>query len=437
MSHKQNHEKSGNSIQLLRGNLNDVEHQYEVLLTSSPIGIYVTQNGKFQYVNSKFQEYSGYSEKELLGKESLSLVHPEDRDNVRRLAIQALKKQLAVPYEFRSVKKNGEVAWNMETVSSINYRGHRGVIGSYMEITDKKIVEEALRKSEERYQSILETIEDGYYESDLAGNVTFFNKAGVKILGYPREELIGMNFRHFTDDEYKQALFNIFHNIFKTDTPIKGTEWKIIQKDGTQIICEVSASLIKDSEGSPLGFRGILRDITERKNLENLIRQQAFHDPLTGLPNRLLFTDRYNTALAVAKRKQHMMAVMMLDLDKFKEINDSLGHQTGDILLKQVGNRLVSLLRHSDTVGRIGGDEFLLLLAEISSIEDVIAIGDKILHSFKEPFFCKQHKIYITASIGIALAPEQDVELEFLMRHADNAMYKAKESGRNNYHVHL
>jgi diguanylate cyclase (GGDEF)-like protein/PAS domain S-box-containing protein len=305
-----------------------------------------------------------------------------------------------------------------------------------MEITGKKIAEEALRKSEERYQSILETIEDGYYESDLAGNVTFFNDAGIKMIGYSREEFIGMNFRQFTDDEYKKALFNIFNNIFKTGKPIKGTEWKMTRKDGAQIICEVSASLIKDSKSSPLGFRGILRDITERKNVEETIKQQAFHDPLTGLPNRLLFTDRYNTALAVAKRKQHMIAIMMLDLDKFKEINDSFGHQTGDILLNQVGNRLVSLLRQSDTVGRIGGDEFVLLLAEISSIEDTVAIGDKILHSFKEPFFCKQHKIYVTASIGIALAPKQGVELEFLMRHADNAMYKVKESGRNNYHVY-
>lgn len=403
------------------------------LAVSSLIGIYVLHDGTFRFVNPKFQEYVGYSAEELIGRSSLEIVHPEDRDSVRENAVKMLKKRQSRPYEFRTVTKNGQVKWTMETVTSVYFDGKKSVLGNYVDINDRKRSEEILKASEERYRTILENIEDGYYEVDLKGVLTFFNESLCKISGFPGKELMGTKISQYVDKNDLKKIFRITQEIYQTGQPKKHLDFQIICQDGFKRHIEISSSLIRDLSGNPIGFRGIARDIDERKKAEATIFHMAYHDTLTGLPNRMLFNDRLNMAISTARRNDKKFAVMMLDLDGFKLVNDLLGHDIGDLLLQNVGYRLRSHLRRSDTVARMGGDEFMLLLPEINRKEDAEAIAKKIINSFHQGFILKNQKLRITASIGIAIYPDSGTDFDMLKKNADIAMYKVKEKGRDNF----
>ncbi|MEN6621153.1 MAG: PAS domain S-box protein [Smithella sp.] len=403
------------------------------LAVSSLIGIYVLHKGRFRFVNPKFQEYIGYSAAELIGMKSLDIVHPEDRASVRENAVKMLKMQRIKPYEFRTITKSGQVKWTMEMVSSVFFDGQKSILGHYIDINDRKKSEEILKASEERYRTILENIEDGYYEVDLKGVLKFFNESLCKISGYPREDLIGTRTSRYLDKNALNKLSNISKKICETGQPRKHADFQIICKDGFKKHIEISSSLIKDLSGNPTGFRGIARDIDERKKAESTIFHMAYHDTLTGLPNRMLFNDRLNMAISMARRNNKKFAVMMLDLDGFKQVNDLLGHDIGDLLLQNAGYRLRSHLRRSDTVARMGGDEFMLLLPEINKKEDAEAIAKKIINSFHYGFCLESHELNITASIGIAIYPDSGTDFDMLKKNADIAMYKVKERGRDNF----
>jgi diguanylate cyclase (GGDEF)-like protein len=182
-------------------------------------------------------------------------------------------------------------------------------------------------------------------------------------------------------------------------------EWEIITKGGKKKQVELSVSLIRDAKGNPLGFRGIISDITDRRKAEETIRHQAFHDPLTGLANRTLFYDRMHMAFNSAKRGGKMVAVIILDLDNFKGINDSKGHKVGDEVLKSISGRLSKMVRASDTVARYGGDEFTLIIPSLSSEENALIVAQKIVKAFNKSFHLDNGDITVTASIGVAIYP--------------------------------
>ncbi|OGN95198.1 MAG: hypothetical protein A2Z75_02310 [Chloroflexi bacterium RBG_13_50_10] len=405
----------------------------QALLRCAGTGIYIVQNGKFQYANALFQELTGYSEPELLGKYSLDLVHPEDREKVRENAIESLKGGSSLPYEYRFVKKNGDIIWVLEKVTSTEYKGKRATVGSFIDITERKQLEKAINKSEARYRTILEEIQDNYFEVDIAGNFTFVNDATCRTLGHSKEELIGVNYRVFMAKEDIEVVYQDFNRVYRTGETTKGLSYKFIQKNGNIGFGELSVSSIKNEKGEVIAFRGIARDVTERKRLEHELADVASHDFLTGLPNRMLLHDRLGVGLQQAQRNDTRLAVMMLDLDRFKVVNDTFGHSVGDRVLMAAGERLVSLVRKSDTIARVGGDEFLVLLPKISSIEDTIKVAQKILAAFRKPFILNDHKIRITTSVGIASYPEDGADVETLLRNADIAMYWVKEQGRDNY----
>jgi diguanylate cyclase (GGDEF)-like protein/PAS domain S-box-containing protein len=408
---------------------------HKILIINSPIGIYLVQNGRFKFVNNKFKEYTGFSDEELLGRDALSLVLPEDRERVRQNAILMLKGKSSSPYEFRVINKKGEIMWTLETVASITYRGQRSVLGNYMDITGQKAMEEVIRESRERFRTIIESIEDGYGEIDMDANLTFFNDSFLGIVGYTRDEFMGMNLQEFIDQEDLPKLIQALDEVRKTEKASRGIEVKFIRKGGARRYIETSISLITDVKGQTVGFRGIIRDTTDRRDMEDTIRKLAYYDSLTGLPNRLLLTDRLKMTMAHAKRNKKKLALMMLDLDKFKEVNDTLGHQMGDWLLQRVGDRLTDLIRESDAVTRMGGDEFVVLLPEISRTKDSMVVAKKILASFQGPFLCNDHKLSITTSVGIAIFPDHGQDGNTLMKHADIAMYQAKGKGGNNYQI--
>jgi diguanylate cyclase (GGDEF)-like protein/PAS domain S-box-containing protein len=299
---------------------------------------------------------------------------------------------------------------------------------------DRIKVREAMERSEERYRNILDNMQDSYIELDLAGNFTFINEATCRNLGYTMQELIGANFGVIApgQDDIK-AIFKVYNEVYRTGEPHTGFAFKIIRKDGSTGYAETSISLIKNEQGSNIGFRSVGRDVTERKQMEQKLEEMATHDYLTGLPNRVLLLDRFTIAAALAHRNKARLAVMSLDLDRFKSINDNLGHDAGDQVLKAVGVRLTGLIRASDTLARIGGDEFILVMLETNHVGDAATIAQKILDSFTEPLSIDGHELHLTTSIGIAVYPKDAQDMETLTKKSDAAMYYCKGHGRNQF----
>ena len=266
-------EESESERKRIEAALRESEERYKNFVEKSFAGVYVVQNGLFVYLNDNAASFAGYNPEELKGRRSDSIVHPEDLSRTKEKAAKMLKGKASSPYEFRIVTKDGQIRWIMEMLSSIQYDGRKAILGNSMDITERKQAEEALRESEEKYRAIIENIEEGYHEVDIKGNFTFFNESMCKFMGYEREELLGMNNRQYTDEENARKVYQVYNRVYRTGEPVKNFEWQIIRKDGDRRDVEVSISLIRDAEGHPTGFRGIARDTTERKRVEEELRQ--------------------------------------------------------------------------------------------------------------------------------------------------------------------
>jgi diguanylate cyclase (GGDEF)-like protein/PAS domain S-box-containing protein len=411
----------------------DLSHLAKAIISSAGVGIYIVQHGKFVYVSELYQKLSGYTDAELIGTYSLGNIYPDDRKMVREEAIKCLKGESFEPYEYRFVKKNDEVMWVLETITPIVYKEDRATLGSFMDITERKRMEKALRQSEEKYRTILESIQEGYFEVDLTGNFTFCNDSMSRLTGHSKEELLGMNHKQFTNEETAKEVFQAFSEVYNTEEPSKGFDWQIIRKNGAEGYIEASLTLQKDSSGKTTGFKGMIRDITERKRIEQQINYMATHDTLTGLPNRLMFSQLLNHAIRSAQRHGKQLAVLFIDLDRFKVINDSLGHEAGDRLLKEMSRRFKRSLRAVDVVGRLGGDEFIILTEEVDELSQIANVAHKILTTTIQPMVLQGEECRVTASIGISIYPGDGTDEQTLIKNADIAMYFAKEEGKNNY----
>ncbi|MEE9913649.1 MAG: PAS domain S-box protein [Deltaproteobacteria bacterium] len=409
------------------------EHLYATLAEKSPIGIFIVQNKRFQWSNQRFLDNTGYTADDIVGADSLFMVHPDDREHVRSSALAMMRGEAVSPYEYRVVTKKGDTLWYMGTVTSIEYKYQMATLGCQMDISLQKRAEDALKQSEERSQTIIDSITDAYYETDLRGNLLLFNAAFLQLFGYRQEEMLGAPYKRYVDRKNADVALRAFSQIYKTGKPLQKMEWEIINKSGEARHVELSVSLARNADGKPRGFRGIMSDITARRKAEEAIRRQAFHDSLTNLANRILFNDRLTMAIKRAKRAQKMVAVMVLDLDYFKDVNDRWGHAAGDLLLKEVADRLADRVRDTDTVARQGGDEFSVALSSLNNAHEARQIAEKILTSFYQPFHLDSIDAYVTASLGIAMYPDHGEDFDTLIKQADKAMYEAKNSGRNRY----
>jgi diguanylate cyclase (GGDEF)-like protein/PAS domain S-box-containing protein len=324
-----------------------------------------------------------------------------------------------------------------------------GIATTITDVTARYQHKEDLKRALNFNQSIIASSPFSIIVTDKAGTITSVNPAAEKMLLYQESDLIGRNSIELHDsEELRQRALDLStqfdtdvypdHHVFRI-APEKGLiderEWSYIRKDGSPVPVQLVTTALRDSEERITGFVGISYDLTERKRADEYIYHVAHHDPLTGLPTRTLLRDRLEVAIERARRSQDTLAVMMVDLDNFKRVNDSLGHQAGDTVLCEISERLQTCVRKSDTVGRMGGDEFVVLLPDLRSDKDAEEISQKLLATVARPIRIGKHEIIVTASIGISFFPGCD-DVDSLFKNADFAMYRVKNNGRNGSQVY-
>jgi diguanylate cyclase (GGDEF)-like protein/PAS domain S-box-containing protein len=299
------------------------------------------------------------------------------------------------------------------------------------ELAERKQAEAGLRLA----ATVVGAVEEAVLVTDSGNNIVSVNPAFTAITGYAPEEVIGKNPRVFSSGRHAGEFFHrLWQTLLATGT-WHGEIWDR-RKNGELYVKWLSIRLVRDEDGNIVNHVAVFSDISERKLAEERLQHLAHHDALTGLPNRTLFADRFEQSLAQAKRDNGRVALMFLDLDKFKPVNDTMGHAIGDMLLKEATERLQHCVRASDTVSRIGGDEFVVLLPSVESELDAMRVAEKILHALNRPFSISGQQLQISSSIGVAVYPDHGSDEKTLSRKADAAMYFAKERGGNNVRLY-
>lgn len=413
-------------------------HVRTVVETAGEGIITINEDGTIESFNRAASRIFGYQPDEAIGQKITTLMPPEFRSLHRDGMQHYLQTGGAKHVGKRSVElpglhKDGRTVPLEMAINETSINGRRVMVGIVQDITDRKKAELALQESEARSREIAETLGEGVFVTDSKGMIIFSNPAAQQLLGWTGEEMLGRHsrllFRQTREDDSDFLDDSCdFDKVLSSGESFRGHDETFWRKDGALLPVSVNSTAIFRN-GQVTGAVVAFHDIIERKKNQARMEHLAHFDILTDLPNRMLLHDRLQQALANAIRNKIRVAVMFIDLDDFKPVNDTLGHDVGDLLLQQVAQRLCGCLRGSDTVARVGGDEFIVLLPVIESEGDAIRVAGKILGALKQAFVLGSHTIHISCSIGIALYPEHGTELEHLMKNADEAMYRAKESG--------
>ena len=389
------------------------------------------RSGRFFKVNKKYCAIVGYTEEELLEKTFREVTHPDDAliDQQQRVDLIA-GRITEFTTEKRYVRKDGSVVWVILSVTPMWRPGETPdySLAVVRDITVRKLAEEKLVFASKVFEHSIE----GIVVTDVKGNILQVNQAFSKITGYSAEEAIGQNPKILKSNKHEPDFYQQMWSQLSTVGQWSGEIWNR-RKSGEVYPEWLTINAVHDSQGRITNYVSIFHDITELKRQQEALEHQAQHDALTGLPNRILFNDRLQMALNRMERKGTQVALMFLDLDNFKHINDGFGHTAGDQLLIELANRLKVLLRLGDTLARQGGDEFLILLPDIDSIDTVILVASRLLNTMRQPFYHKDIEYFVTGSIGITIAPVDGLYPDILIKNADMAMYRAKKLGRNNF----
>ena len=388
--------------------------------------------GRVQLVNRKGCEMLGASEAEILGKDWIEHFLPERiRKDVRENVIRMMKGDIA-PVEYMEnaiLTRNGEermVAWH-NAILRDESGGISGVLASGEDITERKRAEDQLRLA----AKVFEQSGEGIMITDARGNIVMVNQAIMDISGYSEADILGQNPRILASGRHDQAFYQGMWEAISRQGRWQGEVWNR-RKDGSLYPELLSIIRVPDAKGEVSHYIGISSDITQHKAAQEHIQQLAHFDPLTGLPNRVLLGDRVSHALSEAQRNRTQLAILFVDLDHFKNVNDTLGHRIGDELLRSVATRLEATVREVDTVSRQGGDEFILILSDTGG-DGAAHVAEKLLETAARPYQVEGFELTLTLSIGIALYPTDGADFEALSKCADAAMYRAKHDGRNTY----
>jgi diguanylate cyclase (GGDEF)-like protein/PAS domain S-box-containing protein len=415
------------------------ESRHRLLFERNLAGVYHnTVDGRMLECNDALPRMLGYdSKEEFLQLNARDLYFkPDDRD-VFLDTVRAEGGMRGVEICLRS--KDGRPVWLLESVHMLtgdSPDAPQMLEGTLIDITDRKLVETALRDSEARYRLMAENSTDLIARTTARGVFVYASDAVRLLAGFEPSELVGHSVFEFVPEEDHHLIKRAVEELQDGAYASRTFSYRVRRKDGSYVWFETTSRAIRNPETEAIDeVVSVSRDISERRQAEAQIEYQAYHDALTGLPNRLLFRDRLTIALAHAKRQQTPLTVMFLDLDRFKYVNDTLGHSLGDELLRAVAARLRAVLREGDTIARMGGDEFTILLGDTTGAEDAAKTAQKLLDTIAHPLRVEGHELYVTTSIGIAMFPDDGDSAEALLKNADSAMYRAKEIGRNSYQL--
>ncbi len=429
--------------------LRESEERFRSLIqNSSDLITLYDADGTIRYVSPALERMLGYEPEERIGKTSFGLIHPDDVARAKRMFAEVLQSPgVPMSVEVRAQHRDG--SWRYIEAVGTNLLAHPSVgavVLNGRDITDRKEAETRLREAERRYRTLVERIPAITYiqEPDEPSRTTYISPQYEEILGYSPEECLKdpehwIGILHPDDRERVLAEDRRANS---TGDPL-GMEYRQLAKDGSVVWIRDEAAAVRDKEGRLGYWIGVQIDITERKMLEERLEYQAFHDSLTGLPNRALFIDRLEHALSRTERENGEVAVLFLDVDNLKVVNDTLGHEAGDWLLIAVTGRLRTCVRPADTVARLSGDEFAILLEDVEDVSRATQVAERVAEALRTPLAVKERETFITASIGIALSGaafdftsgSAQEQAESLLRQADLAMYRAKSKGKAHHEI--
>lgn len=384
------------------------------------------------YFNKVWLAFTGRTLEQEMGNGWAEGVHPDDMQRCLEIYIAAFDRHEYFKMDYRLRHNSGEYRW-IEDRGTPRFDAQGtfvGYIGHCLDIDERYKAEETYR----RLSTAVEQSPSSVVITNVDGNIEYVNNAFVLATGYSASEAIGKNPRILKSGKTPNSVYqDLWAHLKSTETWVGELTNK--RKDGTEYIESVIISPVQDSAGNTINYLAVKTDITDKKLAEERIEKLAHFDALTGLPNRNLLLDRFNYAASLAHRNKEQMAVMFLDIDHFKHINDSLGHSMGDRLLQELARRLKENLREGDTISRMGGDEFILVLPNTNA-NGAVQVASQLIEVVSKSYAIDMHELIVTASIGIALYPDDALDFETLSKNADAAMYRVKKSGRNGYHFY-
>lgn len=409
--------------------------ELSALLEHSSNEIYIVnyETLNYVYVNRGASKAMGYSSKEFLS------MNVRDVNPLLSEMEISRQKELLLHSDYilnrtTHQRKDSSRYQVQSYIHELSYEGKKCFVIFDTDISN--ILE--LESQQKKQAKVLNYIHDSVISTDMQGKVTSWNRGSNLLFGYTEKEMIGHNIYKTYDKENEYALEELFSKL-QTHGNLE-IEAYMYKKDKTKIICDISLSTSKNDEDEIDGYIGYIQDITLQKHTQLLLEEQthklkylAHHDTLTDLPNRALFKDRLEQTLVSAKRNKERFALLFIDLDQFKKINDSLGHHVGDEVLVEIAKRIKSVLREEDTLARLGGDEFTVIIKNFKTLQAISTISQKIIDVIKEPIEIAIHNLYITSSIGISVYPDDATNDSNMIKYADAAMYRAKDEGRDNY----
>nr|WP_249116072.1 EAL domain-containing protein [Azoarcus sp. L1K30] len=404
------------------------------LFSNALIGIYVIQDGRFVFVNPRLAALFGYTQEALCsGMGPMDLTAPRDQPLAKREIDRRISGDAKASfYSFEGMRKDGSTL-DVEVFGvATTYSGRPAIIGMLLDVSERCQAERAVADQLRFIAQLLDTIPSPVFYKDSTGRYLGCNTAFEDYLGKKRTELIGRTVYDISPKDLADQYFAADKRLFDQ----RGTqtyETNVVYADGTRRDVVFYKATFNDARGELGGLVGVLLDISERKRMEQAIWREANYDALTGLPNRRLFHDRLREEIKRAQRHGTRLAQLFIDLDRFKEINDTLGHDLGDKLLIEAAARIHKVLRASDTVSRLGGDEFVVVLPDMDDKSAAATVAQHIIDQMQMPFELDGKLAYVSASIGIAFYPDDSTEIDTLLSYADQAMYAAKAQGRNGF----
>ncbi|HET9847718.1 MAG TPA: PAS domain S-box protein [Candidatus Dormibacteraeota bacterium] len=408
------------------------ETSYQKLVETAHEGIWmVDADDRTTFVNQRLADLLGYTTAEMLGRSPDDFYFTDAGRRERGEHWQRLRRGMGSRREIIYRRKTGEPLWALiATTPVINDHGQfTGALAMVTDISARVQAEERLRASERLFRSLFSESPAGQILSSSDRQIIAVNRAFCQMTGYTEAEILQQGWAAITPPDDRLDIFGTFERLWSGEVNAMQIQRRYLRKDGTVLWGQVSVARVADDDGSARYVIDQVQDISDSKQTQESLEHQALHDALTGLPNRVLARDRLDQAILLAKRQQTRVALMIIDLDHFKEVNDTFGHQAGDQLLRQVGERFSGELREADTVARLGGDEFAILLLGTDA-DGARKVADKLLATLERPFVVEGQALDVGASIGIAVYPEHADSADSMLRRSDIAMYVAKRSRR-------